>query len=259
MLLYNAGYNEGGEIPEDQNDLPIAVPVASQIPHAGGIGYGMKYRQEKKVVITYFGDGATSEGDFHETLNFAGVFKIPALFLCQNNQWAISIPREHQTKTKTLAQKALAYSIPGVQVDGNDVLASYVATQEALERARSGEGPTMIEFVTYRLEVHTTADDPSKYRDEEELKEWQRRDPIPRFQRYLSRKKLLSEDEIESLEKEIEEEIDAAWKETQEKMKELDDPLVIFDHCLAEMPPYLEEQREQLKRFLKERGGGESA
>ncbi len=258
LLLYNAGYNEGGAIPEGQNDLPIAVPVASQIPHAAGIGYAMKYRQDEAAVMVYFGDGATSEGDFHEALNFAGVFEIPAVFLCQNNQWAISIPREQQTKSKTLAQKALAYGIPGIQVDGNDVLATYTAAQEALERAWSGDGATMIECVTYRLEVHTTADDPSKYREDEEVKEWQKRDPLPRFQRYLIEKDLTSKDEIDSLETEIEAEIDSAWKETQEKMEELDDPLVIFDHCLAETPPYLEEQREEMKQFLGRNGGKES-
>jgi TPP-dependent pyruvate/acetoin dehydrogenase alpha subunit len=141
LFIFLAGYNEGGHIPEGQNDLPIAVPVAMQIPHAVGIAYGIKYRKQPHVVMTFFGDGATSEGDFHEGLNFAGVFNTPTVFVCQNNQWAISLPREKQTKSKTLAQKALAYGIPGIQVDGNDVLAVYAATQEAVERARSGKGP----------------------------------------------------------------------------------------------------------------------
>ena len=192
LLLFLAGYNEGSRIPEGQNDLPICVPVGTQIPHAVGIAYGIKYRKKKQVVLTFFGDGATSEGDFHEGLNFAGVFNTPTIFLCQNNQWAISTPRAKQTRSQTLAQKALAYGFPGLQVDGNDVFAVYAAAQEAVERARSGEGPTLIECVTYRLSLHTTADDPTKYRSEEEVKKWAQRDPLPRLQAYLSEQGALS-------------------------------------------------------------------
>ena len=129
--------------------------------------------------MTFFGDGATSQGDFHEGLNFAGVFQVPVIFVCQNNHWAISIPRSKQTRSKTLAQKALAYGIPGIQVDGNDILAAYVAAKEAVDRARAGDGPTLIECVTYRLAMHTTADDPKRYRSEEEVEQWRKRDPIP--------------------------------------------------------------------------------
>jgi pyruvate dehydrogenase E1 component alpha subunit len=250
LLLLNAGYNEGGRIPDGQNDLPIAVPVATQIPHAVGIAYAMKYDKKKQVVLTFFGDGATSEGDFHEGLNFAGVFNTPTIFLCQNNQWAISTPRGKQTKSKTLAQKAIAYGIPGMQVDGNDILAVYAATQEAVERARSGTGSTLIECLTYRLSLHTTADDPTRYRSAEEVKRWEQRDPLPRFQKYLINQGLLSEKKVHVLEEEIKEEINAAWQEAQGQMKSIGNPLDIFDHIYAQQPPYLEEQREEFGRLL---------
>ncbi|MGE0821220.1 MAG: pyruvate dehydrogenase (acetyl-transferring) E1 component subunit alpha [Candidatus Binatia bacterium] len=250
LFIFQAGYNEGGWIPKEQHDLPIAVPVGTQIPHAVGIAYGMKYRKKKHVVMTFFGDGATSEGDFHEGLNFAGVLNTPTIFLCQNNQWAISTPRSKQTRSQTLAQKALAYGFPGIQVDGNDVFAVYVAAHEAVARARSGDGPTMIECVTYRLSVHTTADDPKKYRSEEEVKKWEKRDPLPRLQKYLIEEGVLSKKKIEALENEIKEEIDQGWREAQKQMEEMGDPIDMFDHVYAEMPAYLTEQREAFKQFL---------
>jgi pyruvate dehydrogenase E1 component alpha subunit len=250
LLLYNAGYNEGGRIPDEQNDLPIAIPVASQIPHAVGIGYGMKLRQHPQVVITFFGDGATSEGDFHESLNFASVFQCPVIFLCQNNQWAISIPREQQSKSKTLAQKALAYGVPGIQVDGNDALAVYAATREAADRARAGDGPTLIECLTYRLSVHTTADDPSRYRSEEEVESWRRRDPIERLQILLKQRELLDDAAIESLENDIKQDIDTAWKDTKQQIEKLRDPSVMFEHLYAESPSYLQEQQAAFSHYL---------
>jgi pyruvate dehydrogenase E1 component alpha subunit len=250
LLLFLAGYNEGGRIPDGQNDLPTCVPVGTQIPHAVGIAYGMKYRKKKQVVLTFFGDGATSEGDFHEGLNFAGVFHTPTIFFCQNNQWAISTPRVQQTKSKTLAQKALAYGVPGMQVDGNDVFAVFVAVQEAVERARSGEGPTMIEGITYRLSFHTTADDPTKYRSEEEVKKWMKQDPLARLQAYLIEQEgLLSKKKIEALEEAIKEEIDEAWRATQAQVEHLRDAITIFDHLYADLPPYLKEQREAFRRI----------
>ncbi len=164
VIIYYNGYNEGAEISQDLKNLPISVPVGSQILHAVGLGWAAKYRQSDDVVMTFFGDGATSEGDFHEGLNFASVFQTPVIFVCQNNHWAISIPVAKQTRSKTLAQKALAYGMPGIQVDGNDILAVYAAAKEAVERARAGQGPTLIECITYRMAVHTTADDPKRYR-----------------------------------------------------------------------------------------------
>jgi pyruvate dehydrogenase E1 component alpha subunit len=255
IFVFTAGYNEGAAIPEDRNDLPVAVPVGTQPLHAVGIGYGINYRKDDAVVMTCFGDGATSQGDVHEAMNFAAVFKAPVVFLCQNNQWAISVPRDRQTHSATLAQKALAYDMPGIQVDGNDVLAVRLATQEAVDRARAGDGPTLIECVTYRLEVHTTADDPTRYRDDAEVEKWQKRDPITRYQTYLKQRELLDDDALEALENEIEEEIEEAWDEAQRQMSELTDPTAMFDHIYAEPTPQLEAQRQLLRRHLEDTQG----
>jgi pyruvate dehydrogenase E1 component alpha subunit len=257
----NGGYYQGNQVPEDVRNLPVAVPVGTQTLHAAGLGYAIKYRQRDEVVMVFFGDGATSEGDFHEAMNFAGVFQTPVVFVCQNNHWAISVPREHQTRSKTLAQKAIAYGIPSIQVDGNDPLAVYIAAQEAVNRARSGDGPGMIECVTYRLSLHTTADDPSHYRTDEEVEEWEKRDPFIRFQKYLIDKGLLSEEDIDSLETEIKAEIQEAVDSAEEQMKVLShEPLSMFDYIFAEMPPFLEEQRSELKALIGEQAetGGEA-
>ncbi|MGD2125363.1 MAG: pyruvate dehydrogenase (acetyl-transferring) E1 component subunit alpha [Desulfobacteraceae bacterium] len=250
IMLNYGGFGVGGEPDEKRNDLPVSIPVATQVLHAVGLAWAIKYRNKDDVVITFLGDGGTSEGDFHEGMNFAGVYQIPVIFVCQNNQWAISVPRSKQTHSKTLAQKALAYDIPGIQVDGNDVLAVYAAAREAVERARSGGGPTMIECVTYRLMMHTTADDPKRYRTQEEVEGWRKRDPITRFQNYLKNKGLLSEEKVEALEEKIKEEIQAAVESAEEKMKTLADPLRMFEHAYAEMPAYLKEQREELRQDL---------
>jgi pyruvate dehydrogenase E1 component alpha subunit len=257
ILLYNAGWNEGGAVPEDAHDLPIAIPVATQIPHAVGLAYAAQYRDTGAVAITFFGDGATSEGDFHEAINFAGVLATPVIFLCQNNQWAISVPRARQTRSRTLAQKALAYGVPGIQVDGNDVLAVLAATREAAERARAGDGPTLIECVTYRLAMHTTADDPSKYRGDEEVEAWRRRDPIPRLANHLKRRELLTDADMERIEHDIAAELDAAWADTQATMARLDDPGTIFAHHYADLPPYLREQRDALRALAQRAGPAE--
>ncbi len=249
LLLFFAGFLEGGQ---PAPGLPITIPVATQLPHAVGLAYAAQYRGDDVVVMAYFGDGATSEGDFHEALNFAGVWHVPVVFVCQNNQWAISVPLKKQTHARTLAQKALAYGLPGIQVDGNDVLAVYAATREAVDRARAGEGPTMIECVTYRLGMHTTADDPSRYRSEEEVREWERRDPLTRFSAYLRARNLLDE----GLEREVDEEIAAGVARFEALAKA--DPLTMFDHVYAEMPAHLAEQREALARWLEsDRGGPE--
>ena len=250
FLLLFGGFAEGAQGGTDSNDLPVSVPVGSQVLHAVGLAWGIQYRRKDDVAMAFFGDGATSEGDFHEGLNFAGVFQLPAVFLCQNNQWAISVPRKSQTRSFTLAQKALAYGMPGIQVDGNDILAVYAAAREAVERARSGGGPTLIECVTYRMMMHTTADDPKRYRTEEEVEGWRKRDPIIRFQKYLTDKGLLSTDGIEALEAEIKEEIQGAVDRAEKVMKEGADPLEMFDHAYAEMPPHLKAQRAELKTDL---------
>src|ERR687887_1721597 len=206
LLLLFAGYLEGGQPASGQNDLPITIPVATQLPHAVGLAYAAQYRGDDAVIMAFCGDGATSEGDFHEAVNFAGVWHVPVVFVVQNNQWAISVPLKKQTHSRTIAQKALAYGIPGLQVDGNDILAVYAACKEAADRARVGDGPTLIECVTYRLGVHTTADDPTKYRSSEEVAEWERKDPLTRFGEYLKKKNLLEE----GLEAEVDAEIAAA-------------------------------------------------
>lgn len=249
LLLYDAGYNEGAAQEPGQHDLPIAVPVASQLPHAAGIAYALVHQGSNGVVMTFFGDGATSEGDFHEALNFAAVFQLPVVFVCQNNQWAISTPRSRQTASRTLAEKAFGYGMPGVQVDGNDLLATYAAARDAVVRAREGGGPTLIEALTYRMEVHTTADDPKKYRDEGEVAEWARRDPIERLQRYLLDREQLDRDGIDALEKEIADQIEAAWADTRRQMERLaHEPAAIFDHVTGTADPDVAAQRQAFLR-----------
>ena len=252
IILSFGGYNEAASLVEKGNDLPNSVPVGSQVLHAMGIAWGIKFRKKKDVAMTFFGDGATSEGDFHEGMNFAGVYQIPVIFVCQNNQWAISVPRSKQTRAKTLAQKALAYGMPGIQVDGNDILAVYAAAKEAVDRARAGEGPTMVECETYRMMMHTTADDPKRYRKDEEVETWREKDPIARFQNYLKGKGLLSDEKVEEVESAVKDEIQAAVDRAEELMKKYHDSLQMFEHVYAEMPSYLGEQREELKAELAE-------
>src|SRR6266702_4691856 len=223
ILLFFAGYVEGGRPAPDQRDLPITIPVGTQLPHAVGLAYAAQYR----------GDDA-------------GVWHVPVVFVCQNNQWAISVPLKKQTHSKTIAQKALAYGLPGIQVDGNDVLAVYAVAREAVERARAGEGPTLIECVTYRLGVHTTADDPTKYRTQEEVTAWEQKDPLTRFRAYLEKKDLLED----GLEQRVDEEIAEAVRRFEATPPP--DPLTVFDHVYAEMPPHLRAQRDDLARWLRE-------
>lgn len=209
VLLY-AGFTEGTEVPAGIRDLPVCVPMGTHVPHAVGLAYASRYRHEDSVTLCYFGDGASSEGDTQEAMNFAGVFQLPVVFMCINNQWAISTPRARQTRAPTLAHRALAYGFPGVQVDGNDLLAVYAATREAVLRGRRGEGPTLIEAVTYRLLAHSTADDPTKYQSAAEVAVWEAREPLPRLRRYLEGKGLLDESLHARLETEVEAEVRAA-------------------------------------------------
>jgi pyruvate dehydrogenase E1 component subunit alpha len=244
LLALFAGRLEGGQPGPEQRDLPVTIPVATQLPHAVGIGYGIQYRGEDAVVMVYFGDGATSEGDFHEACNFAGVWHVPVVFVCQNNQWAISVPLKKQTNSRTIAQKALAYGFQGIQVDGNDVLAVYAASRAAVDKARAGQGPTLIECVTYRLGLHTTADDPTKYRSDEEVKAWEQKDPLTRFRAYLEKKKLLEPLVDEQVDEEI-----ARAVERFEAMPPAD-PLGMFDHAYGELPPELAAQRAEMAARL---------
>jgi pyruvate dehydrogenase E1 component alpha subunit len=252
LILYYAGYAEGMRVPDGLRDLPLCIPIASQLPHAVGVAYAARHKGEDSVTIAYLGDGATSHGDCQEAMNFAGVFQVPLIFFVINNQWAISVPRSRQCAAPTLAQKATAYGFPGVQVDGNDLLATYVATREAVERARRGAGPTLIEAVTYRLSMHTTADDPTKYRSEEEVRAWEAKEPLPRFRRYLERKGLLDETTHAALEAEVDAEIRESIEKAEARMQP--ELLDVFDHIYAERPPDLEAQRAELARDLEQAG-----
>jgi pyruvate dehydrogenase E1 component alpha subunit len=246
IYAYWAGDERGSCYPEGVRCFPVAVPVGSQWQHGMGVGLSLKLRGEDAVAVAMGGDGSTSEGDFHEALNCAGVFQARCVFVIQNNQWAISVPIHQQTNSETLAQKAHAYGVPGLQVDGNDVFAVYAATKEAIERARSGGGPSLIEAVTYRLGDHTTADDASRYREAEELKEWEGRDPLLRLRLYLERRELWDHDQEAVLLEEARDWVDRQVKELEEMPPQ--DPDDIFTSMYAEMPPHLREQMEQLRR-----------
>lgn len=228
----------------EANIASVSSPVGSQIPHATGVGWAARLRGDDVASLVYFGDGASSQGDFHVGLNFAGVFRTPTVFCCKNNGWAISVPFERQTAAETIAQKAEAYGMPGVRVDGNDVLAVHQVTAEALERARSGEGPTLIECVTYRLGSHSSSDDPTRYRTEDELDRWEERDPIPRFQRFLQDRGIWDNDFEERLRQGVEEELEQAIEASEATDKP---PLSsLFDDVYADVPPHLEAQRDAL-------------
>ena len=249
ILLYWMGNEDGCRFPKGVNVFPIAVPVGSQISLGMGFSWASKLKKEKVVTLVSFGDGATSAIDFHDGLNFAGVFKTPTVFLCINNQWAISVPRTKQSASKTLAQKAEAYGFNGIQVDGNDILAVYAATKEAVDRANKGDGPTLIEAVTYRLSDHTTADDASRYRSEKEIEEWIGKDPITRFKLYLESKQIWNEDFEKEIRKEAEDKVEEAVK----KAEAMPPPSVeeLFKYTYAEMPWNVKEELEELKESLK--------
>lgn len=252
VVRFWGGFEEGCRPPDGVNDTPIAVPIATQCLHAMGLAWGMKLRKDPYAVLCYCGDGGTSEGDFHEAMNFAGAYRLPVIFLVANNQWAISFPREKQTASETIAQKAIAYGFDGLQLDGNDPLAVYVGTKEAVDRAKSGGGPTLIEAVTYRVGVHTTADDPTKYRSDEEVKKWEKLDPIPRYAKYLEQRGLANRKLLEEVEAEVVEEI-ADAVERYEAGSDVD-PLDVFDYTYAELPTELIEQREEFKAALEREG-----
>lgn len=246
-MLWWGGHEEGSRIPEGINDLPICVPIASQCQHAMGIAWGCKLRKDNTVCLGFVGDGGTSQGDFHEAMNFATVYDVPLVMVIQNNHWAISLPRDKQTASATFAQKAIAYGMDGIQIDGNDILAALVAGKEAVDKARSGGGPSLIEAVTYRLAMHTTADDPKKYRSDAEVKEWEARDPLPRFRNYLIKKKILTEAIEAELEKEIRAELDAATR-TYESYEP--NPYGMFHYMYAEQTPELRRQEAELRAVL---------
>ncbi|CDK39561.1 pyruvate dehydrogenase (acetyl-transferring) E1 component subunit alpha [Halorubrum sp. AJ67] len=255
-LLYWMGHEDGNNAPPDVNVFPVAVPIASQVPHATGAAWASKLRGENDAFVCYFGDGATSEGDFHEGVNFAGVFDTPTVFFCNNNQWAISVPRERQTRSATLAQKAEAYGIDGVQVDGMDPLAVYSVTAAALEKARDPDTdrprPTLIEAVQYRFGAHTTADDPTVYRDDDEVERWKRKDPIDRLESYLRDEGVLDDERVAEIESSVEAQVADAIDEAESMARP--DLRELFEHAYAELPPELERQYESLAALRDDRG-----
>ncbi|HLR21295.1 MAG TPA: pyruvate dehydrogenase (acetyl-transferring) E1 component subunit alpha [Tissierellaceae bacterium] len=248
IYLYWYGNEWGSHIPEGINILPVNIPIGSQFQHAVGIGMANNIKGEDSVALTYIGDGGTSHGEFHEALNFAAVYDAPVVFIIQNNQYAISHPREKQTASETLAQKAIAYGMPGILVDGNDIFAMYSASKYAVDRARKGDGPTLIEAYTYRLGAHTTSDDPTIYRQDEEVEEWREKDPVDRFRKYLLDKDIITEKWEEETKEKLDEEVVSTFRSLEGNSDtKLED---IFKYHYETMPPQLEEQLEDYKEFL---------
>jgi pyruvate dehydrogenase E1 component alpha subunit len=247
-FLYWGGHEDGSKFSDAPRIYPISVPITTQLVHAVGVGYGVRYRKEDRVVFTLVGDGGTSEGSFHEALNFAGVWKVPVVFVIENNQYAISVPVNMQTAAKNLAIKSCGYGIPGIKVDGNDFFALYRSTQEAREHAQSGKGPVLIEALTYRMGAHTTSDDPTLYRTKEEEDSWRATDPINRLKSYLVNKGVWNEDQEESLIEQYKKEIDEEFEGYENYPKyELED---VFKYHYTEMPDQLRRQKEYYEEYL---------
>ncbi len=246
------GNDWGNRIPDGVNCLPITIPVGSQVLHATGFAWAANMKKDKIAVLCYFGDGATSRGDFHEGMNFAGVYQVPTVFLCSNNAFAISTPVTMQTHAETLAQKAIAYGMPGYRVDGMDALATYVVVREALERAKKGGGPTLIEAVCYRFGPHTTADNPDLYRQKAEVEEIiKKTDPVARFRNYLVKRKLWDGSREKALLEEVDGLVDTAAREAEQAPAPTMEDL--FKNVFAEMPDYL---GDELEYYRKVSGGG---
>ncbi|MGD7045341.1 pyruvate dehydrogenase (acetyl-transferring) E1 component subunit alpha [Jeotgalibacillus proteolyticus] len=249
ILLFWNGRNEGNIPPDGLKIFPPGIPIATQIPHAAGAAFAEKRKGTKNAAIAFFGDGATSEGDFHEGLNFAAVFQSPVIFFNQNNQYAISVPVNKQTRSKTIAQKGLAYDIPSVRIDGNDVYAVYHYVTQALERARAGNGPTLIEAVTWRYGAHTTADDPSKYRDQQESTVRREQfDPILRIEKSLKINGWYEDRWVKDIQQQAAEEIEQAVMEMEDFPAP--DPVVLFDHVYKNPVPSLIKQKSYLMDLL---------
>jgi len=255
MFLYNKG-DERGAAGKGVNVFMPSIPVASHIPHAAGAGMAFHYQKKKAAAIAYFGDGSTSKGDFHEAMNFAGAFKANTVFLCQNNQWAISTPTKEQTAAETIAQKAIAYGFEGIRVDGNDIFAVYKVVKDALTKARSGKGPTLVECLTYRMGDHTTSDDYTKYRSKEEVKKHEKFDPITRLRAYLMQQKIMTNAEDIRLHNKAKKEVDAAIKKFEAiKPYPAED---IIKYLFAELPAELQIELEEIKSSQAVGGSEES-
>jgi len=230
-FLWHVGHPIAFKVPDSLKMLPFQAAIAGQLPQAVGLAWGMRLKGDPGVVLAVFGDGGTSQGDFHEAMNLAGVMKAPIVFLCQNNGWAISTTIERQTASETLAQKAVAYGFPGLQCDGNDLFAVFATIREAVARARAGEGPTLVEAITYRLGLHTTADDPTRYEPREMHDVWVDRDPLRRMQIHLVSRGVIDREGLAKMEDEVKEELRAAWDEAQKEPAP--DPSYYFGHVHA--------------------------
>jgi pyruvate dehydrogenase E1 component alpha subunit len=250
MTYYTRGFGAPPELckrdGQDVRCLPIQIVIATQTLHAVGLAMAAKIKGENSVVVGGCGDGATSEGDFNEALNFAGVFKAPVVLVVVNNGWAISTPRSKQSAARNLAARGEGFGVPARLVDGNDMLACYEVMKEATDRARAGEGPTLIEMITYRLGAHTTADDPTRYRPKEEIEYWERRDPIKRFKQFLSDRGILDDAHdrriIEEAEKHVAEQVEIAHNHPTPGADGF------FDNVFAELPPRLARQRAEFRQ-----------
>ena len=262
-LPYWMGHESGTEAIADGNVFPLNIGIAAHLPHAVGASWAFDHRDEDRVVACHFGDGATSEGDFHEAMNFAGVFDTPTLFCCHNNGWAISIPESRQTATDTFARKATAYGFDGVRVDGMDPLASYAVTREAAERARPGGDepggdasaddprPVLVEFVEYRFGAHTTADDPTAYRDPDDVDPWRALDPLDRMEAFLRETGRIDDEGVAAVRDEADEVVAEAIDAAESVAA---DPAAMFDHAFAELPREVRGQRDDLLAAVEEHG-----
>ena len=236
------------------NFVSISSPIGTQLSHAAGAGMAARIRGDDTVFMSFCGDGGTSSNDFHTGLNFAGVYKAPVVFVCENNGWAISVPQSQQTASETMAIKAAAYGMPGVRVDGNDVLAVHRACKEAVDRARKGQGPTLIETVTYRMASHSSSDDAARYRDAQEYEAWKKKDPIARFQLYLRTRKLWTEAFEQECQEGGKQAIGDAVKAAEARSNL--PPATMFDDVFMNLTPQLKEQRQQLLDLVEQGGVG---
>jgi pyruvate dehydrogenase E1 component alpha subunit len=252
IALYQRGHPAGGHIPAPIRVFPVQISLAAQVPHAVGLAWAMQLQGEPGVAVPFFGDGASSEGDFYEAANFAGVLGAPVVFFLTNNGWAISTPLARQTAAETFAAKASAFGMPGVRVDGNDALAVYAVVAAARARAVSGAGPTLVEAVTYRMGPHTTADDPKRYVPADELDRWSRRDPIVRLRAHLEERGLWDDARHARAEADAAAAMDAAWEKAEAATVS---PDAFFDHVYAQPTPRMRRQRTEMRRHLGLDGG----
>lgn len=252
ILMYWGGDERGMDFQGPRQDMPCTIPIASQCCHAVGISYAMKLRGESRVAVAVCGDGATSKGDFYESVNAAGVWQLPLVFIINNNQWAISLPRDEQSSCATLAQKAIAGGVSCEQVDGNDVIACYIKIKAAIDNARAGGGPHLIETISYRLSDHTTADDASRYRDEDNVGEAWQKEPMTRLRSLLMDEQIIDSDTIEQLEKDCSDEIDAAVARYLAIKPAA--PTAMFEYLYETLPDLYLDQLEQVRNTMQQEG-----